>query len=73
MTVDEFLAWEDGTDTRYELVDGVAIAMAPPAERAPHHRRQRGSRAQRPPAPPSSCHAEAVVPDPDFRPGLMAG
>ena len=31
MTVDEFLQWEDGTDTRYELVDGVVVAMAPPA------------------------------------------
>ena len=30
MTVDDFLAWEgDGTDTRYELVDGVLRAMAP--------------------------------------------
>ena len=31
MTVAEFLQWDDGTDTRYELVDGVAVAMAPPA------------------------------------------
>lgn len=29
MTVDEFLVWEDGTDTRYELIDGVPVAMAP--------------------------------------------
>lgn len=29
MTVDEFLAWNDGTDTRYELADGVVQAMAP--------------------------------------------
>lgn len=34
MTVDEFLAWSDGTDTRYELADGVVRAMAPPA--GPH-------------------------------------
>ena len=34
MTVEEFLAWDDGTDTRYELVDGVAVAMAPPG--GPH-------------------------------------
>jgi Uma2 family endonuclease len=33
MTVDEFLCWEDGTDTRYELVDGFVVAMAPPAPR----------------------------------------
>ena len=31
MTLDEFLHWEDGTDTRYELVGGVVVAMAPPA------------------------------------------
>jgi Uma2 family endonuclease len=31
MTLAEFLRWEDGTDTRWELVDGVPVAMAPPA------------------------------------------
>ena len=31
MTVDEFLAWDDGTDTRYELADGVITAMTSPA------------------------------------------
>ena len=31
MTLTEFLRWEDGTDTRYELVSGVPVAMAPPA------------------------------------------
>ncbi len=31
MTVAEFLAWDDGTDTRYELIDGRPIAMAPTA------------------------------------------
>jgi Uma2 family endonuclease len=30
MTVDEFLAWDDGTDTRYELIDGQIAAMNPP-------------------------------------------
>lgn len=29
MTVAEFLTWDDGTDTRYELIDGVPVAMAP--------------------------------------------
>jgi Uma2 family endonuclease len=29
MTVAEFLAWDDGTDTRYELVRGRVVAMAP--------------------------------------------
>jgi Uma2 family endonuclease len=32
MTFDEFLDWDDGTDTRYELVAGFPVAMAPPAE-----------------------------------------
>jgi Uma2 family endonuclease len=32
MSLDEFLHWDDGTDTRYELIDGVPVAMAPPAE-----------------------------------------
>lgn len=31
MTVAEFLGWDDGTDTRHELIDGVPVAMAPPA------------------------------------------
>ncbi len=33
MTIDEFLHWEDGTDTRYELLGGFVVAMAPPAAR----------------------------------------
>jgi Uma2 family endonuclease len=31
MTVAEFLRWEDGTDTRYELVGGTPVAIASPA------------------------------------------
>lgn len=34
MTVDAFLQWDDGTDTRYELIDGRVVAMNPPM--APH-------------------------------------
>lgn len=30
MTIDEFLDWQDGTDTRYELINGAPSAMAPP-------------------------------------------
>ena len=30
MTVEQFLAWDDGTDRRYELIDGIPVAMAPP-------------------------------------------
>lgn len=31
MSASEFLAWDDGTDTRYELIDGVPWAMNPPS------------------------------------------
>ncbi|MGH6896962.1 MAG: Uma2 family endonuclease [Geminicoccaceae bacterium] len=31
MTVAEFLTWDDGTDARYELIDGRPVAMAPAA------------------------------------------
>lgn len=34
MSLGEFLRWDDGTDTRYELVDGIVVAMAPAAR--PH-------------------------------------
>jgi Uma2 family endonuclease len=30
MTLEEFLEWDDGTDTRYELIGGEVVAMAPP-------------------------------------------
>jgi Uma2 family endonuclease len=30
-TLDEFLAFDDGSDTRYELFQGEIVAMAPPA------------------------------------------
>ena len=32
MTLEEFLRWDDGTETHYELIGGFAVAMAPPAE-----------------------------------------
>ena len=32
MTLDEFLRWDDGTDTHYELIQGFPAAMAPPLE-----------------------------------------
>lgn len=31
MTLEEFLRWDDGTDTRYELIGGFPVAMAPPS------------------------------------------
>ena len=32
MSLAAFLEWDDGTDTRYELIDGRPCAMAPPIE-----------------------------------------
>jgi Uma2 family endonuclease len=32
MVLDEFLHWDDGTETHYELIGGFPVAMAPPAE-----------------------------------------
>jgi Uma2 family endonuclease len=32
MSLAAFLDWDDGTDTRYELIDGRPCAMAPPVE-----------------------------------------
>ena len=32
MTLAEFLAWDDGTDRRYELLDGIPVMMAPSLE-----------------------------------------
>lgn len=31
MTADAFETWDDGTATRYQLIDGVPMAMTPPA------------------------------------------
>jgi Uma2 family endonuclease len=32
MTLAEFIDWDDGTDRRYELVDGAPMIMAPGTE-----------------------------------------
>ena len=32
MTLAEFLAWDDGSDRRYQLLDGVLTMMAPATE-----------------------------------------
>ena len=32
MTLAEFLAWDDGSDRRYELLDGMRVMMAPSLE-----------------------------------------
>ena len=32
LSLDEFLVWDDGTDGRYELIDGNAVPVAMPSE-----------------------------------------
>ena len=32
MKLAEFLEWDDGTDTRYELVEGRVVALPPTGE-----------------------------------------
>ena len=32
MSIAEFLDWDDGTDRRYQLVDGISVMMAPATE-----------------------------------------
>jgi Uma2 family endonuclease len=67
MTVSEFLRWEDGSDTRYELIGGAIVAMAPPA---PAHSRltirlggaiEAALRAR----PPCGAHTEAGITRPE--------
>ena len=50
MTADEFMAWDDGTDTRYELIDGTIVAMAPPPMRTAPSRSMSASRSTCSPA-----------------------
>jgi Uma2 family endonuclease len=33
LTLEEYLAYDDGTDTRYELVDGELMAMPPESDK----------------------------------------
>jgi Uma2 family endonuclease len=33
LTLEEYLAYDDGTDTRYELVDGELVEMSPESNR----------------------------------------
>ena len=65
MTLAEFLQWDDGTDRRYELLDGVPVMMAPSLEAhgelAAALAMQLGSRVK----PPCRVISEAgiVIPD----------
>jgi Uma2 family endonuclease len=67
MTLDDFLVWEDGTDTRYELVGGFVIAMAPPAANHGELAMRVGSRLSAAIAgrPPCRVISEAGIVHPD--------
>ncbi len=74
MTVAEFLAWDDGTDTRYELIEGRPVAMAPVA---PSHsiiasNLVRGSRA-RPEGDRATWAVEAGIDAPRPRRHVLRG
>jgi Uma2 family endonuclease len=60
MSLAQFLDWDDGTDTRYELVDGRVMAMAPPS---PRHGALTGQLARL--KPPSRVIVEAGIVTPD--------
>ena len=65
MSLAAFLEWDDGTDTRYELIDGRIVAMAPPIEAhgtvVANLARHIGNRLK----PPSRVVVEAGIMPPD--------
>ena len=61
MTVAEFLAWDDGTPTRYELIDGQPVVMAPVRAR---HSRIVGNLAGQASSALASSHPAASTPRP---------
>jgi Uma2 family endonuclease len=68
MTLEEFLCWDDGTETRYELIGGFPVAMAPPAEAHRILAMRLGSRIDAALAVRRPCNAqiEAGVIRPDY-------
>jgi Uma2 family endonuclease len=68
MTLEEFLRWDDDTETRYELIGGFPVAMAPPAEAHRILAMRLGSRIDAALASRRPCNAqiEAGVIRPDY-------
>src|SRR5260370_4933857 len=58
MTLEEFLHWDDGTDTHYELIGGFPVAMAPPAAAHRILAVRLGSRINAALASPRPCNAQ---------------
>lgn len=69
MTLDEFLRWDDGTDTHYELIGAFPVAMAPPAAADRMLTVRLGSRIDAGLATRRPCNAQAeagvILPDRD--------
>jgi len=61
MTLAEFLEWDDGTGTRYELLDGLTVAMAPSANRHAAIVVKLGAALSRRLRPPCLAYAEGGV------------
>ena len=61
MTLNEFLIWDDGTDRRYELIDGVPVAMAPPVPRHSRLMIRIGSLLETALRTPCQCFGEAGI------------
>lgn len=61
MTLAEFLDWDDGTDRRYELIDGVPVAMAPALPRHSRLKNRLGAFFETRLTPPCAAYPEAGV------------
>jgi Uma2 family endonuclease len=59
MTLDEFLRWDGGTDTHYELIGGFPVAMASPAAAHRILAMRLGSRIEAALAQRRPCNAQA--------------
>ncbi len=61
VTVDEFLAWDDGTDVRYELIGGEIVAMTPPSPAHSKIAARLTAMIQRALQPPCDVYVEAGI------------
>jgi Uma2 family endonuclease len=61
MTLAEFLDWDDGTDRRYELIDGVPVAMAPALPRHGRLKNRLGAFFEARLTPPCAAYPEAGI------------
>jgi Uma2 family endonuclease len=67
MTLAEFLNWDDGTDRRYELLDGLPVMMAPATEAHGEIAVNLGAEIRSRPQSPCRVISEAGIAIPDRR------